>query len=85
MNFILSEERILTLVENFAMLLGQISYVDCFVFLMLLVPQLLIQIDTLKLTFCIFSAIPFFGKLVCADIPTVQKTSFAVDPAGQDH
>lgn len=45
------------------MFLGQISYIDCFVFLIFLVPQLLIQVNIFKLACCILSAIPFFVLL----------------------
>lgn len=42
--------------------LGQISYLDCLVFLILLAPQLLVQVNILKLAFCVLSALPFFRK-----------------------
>ena len=42
--------------------LGQISYLDCLVFLIFLAPQLLIQINIFELAYCILSALPFFRK-----------------------
>ena len=41
------------------MILGQISYLDCVIFLILLVPQLIIQVSILELLFCILKALPF--------------------------
>ena len=42
------------------MILGQISYLDCFVFLFFLAPQLLLHINLLELLVCILQALPFF-------------------------
>ena len=44
------------------MMLGQISYLDCLVFLIFLAPQLLIQINVLELAVCIVQALPFLCK-----------------------
>ena len=44
------------------MLLGQISYLDCVVFLTILAPQLLIRINTIELFVCVLRALPFFCK-----------------------
>lgn len=44
------------------MILGQISYLDCIVFLIFLAPQLLLQINTFELLLCIIQALPFFCK-----------------------
>lgn len=45
------------------MILGQISYVDCVVFLICLIPQLLIQSNFFELIFCGLRALPFICKL----------------------
>ena len=60
------------------MILGQISYIDCFVFLIFLVPQLLIQVNFFKLAICILSAVPFFGMctLFNTSDPAVKITNF---------
>jgi acetyl esterase/lipase len=44
------------------MILGQISYLDCVVFLIFLVPQLLLRVNTFELLSCFFKALPFFRK-----------------------
>ena len=44
------------------MILGQISYLDCIVFLICLAPQLLIHVNIFELVFCVFTALPFFCK-----------------------
>ena len=45
------------------MILGQISYVDCVVFLICLIPQLLIQSNFFELLFCGLRAVPFICEL----------------------
>lgn len=42
------------------MILSQISYLDCIVFLIFLVPQLLLRVNILELFACAFKALPFF-------------------------
>ena len=49
---------------TFAMILGQISYLDCLVFLLFLAPQLLVKINIFQLVFCVISALPFFCELL---------------------
>ena len=44
------------------MILGQISYLDCIVFLVFLAPQLLLRVNILELLACIIKALPFFCK-----------------------
>lgn len=44
------------------MILGQISYLDCIVFLIFLAPQLLIKINLLELLLCVLQALPFLCK-----------------------
>ena len=50
------------------MILGQISYLDCLVFLLFLVPQLLVQVNLLELAVCIIEALPFLRTL-CSRYP----------------
>ena len=45
-----------------AMILSQISYLDCIVFLIFLAPQLLIGVNTFELLICIVQALPVIGK-----------------------
>lgn len=42
------------------MILGQISYLDCLVFLVSLTPQLLIHVNLIDLIVCVLCALPFF-------------------------
>ena len=44
------------------MILGQMSYLDCIVFLICLAPQLLMHVNIFELVFCVFKALPFFCK-----------------------
>lgn len=44
------------------MILGQISYLDCIVFLIFLAPQLLIRVNIFELLVCILKALPFLRK-----------------------
>lgn len=41
------------------MILGQIAYIDCFVFLIFLIPQLLLRVHFLELLEVAFGALPF--------------------------
>lgn len=41
------------------MILGQISYLDCLVFLVFLAPQLLLNVSIIDLIICISKALPF--------------------------
>ncbi|KAL8933177.1 MAG: hypothetical protein Q9216_006486 [Gyalolechia sp. 2 TL-2023] len=41
------------------MILGQISYLDCFIFLVFLAPQLLLHVNIFQLLACVLKAIPF--------------------------
>ena len=45
------------------MILGQISYLDCIVFLFFLIPQLLLNVDIFELVYCGVLTIPFLCKL----------------------
>lgn len=45
------------------MILGQISYLDCIVFLVFLTPQLLLNVNIFALAVCIGKAVPFICKL----------------------
>ncbi len=45
------------------MILGQISYLDCVVFLILLAPQLLFRVNIFELIVCVLQALPFFCKM----------------------
>ncbi|KAK4692646.1 hypothetical protein P7C71_g4596, partial [Lecanoromycetidae sp. Uapishka_2] len=42
------------------MILGQISYLDCMVFVIFLAPQLLFNVNIFLLLFCFLRALPFF-------------------------
>lgn len=42
------------------MILDPISYLDCFVFLIFLAPQLILRVNVFELSLCIFQALPFF-------------------------
>ena len=44
------------------MILNRISYLDCFVFLVFLAPQLLLRVNIFELLICVFQALPFFRK-----------------------
>lgn len=45
------------------MILDQISYLDCFVFLIFLAPQLLLRVNVVELLVCILQALPFFCEI----------------------
>lgn len=45
------------------MILDQISYLDCFVFLVFLAPQLLLRVNIFELLICTVQALPFFCEL----------------------
>lgn len=45
------------------MILGQISYVDCLVFLVFLAPQLIFQVGLFRTVACGLRALPFLRKL----------------------
>ena len=47
------------------MILDQISYLDCLVFLVFLAPQLLLRVNIFELLSCVFKALPFFRKDIC--------------------
>ena len=42
------------------MILGQISYLDCLIFLIFLAPQLLLRVNIFELLVGILQALPFF-------------------------
>lgn len=44
------------------MILGQISYLDCLVFLIVLAPQLLLHVNIIELVLCVSKALPFVCK-----------------------
>lgn len=44
------------------MILGQISYLDCLVFLFFLAPQLLLNANVFELIVCVLKALPFLSK-----------------------
>ena len=48
-----------------AMILGQISYLDCIVFLVFLAPQLLFRVNIFEVLICIIQALPFFCEDLC--------------------
>ena len=48
--------------SSVAMILDQISYFDCFVFLVFLAPQLLLHVNVFELLICIVQALPFFRE-----------------------
>lgn len=41
------------------MILGQIAYIDCLVFLVLLIPQLLLRVSIIELLAVAIQALPF--------------------------
>lgn len=45
------------------MILGQISWADCFAFLLFLAPQLIIHVGLLTTAICGIKALPFLGTL----------------------
>ena len=45
------------------MILDQISYIDCIVFVFFLIPQLLININIFELIYCGLRLLPFLSKL----------------------
>ena len=44
------------------MILSQISYLDCLVFIIFLAPQLLLRVNLFELLVCVVKALPFFCK-----------------------
>ena len=44
------------------MILSQISYLDCIVFVVLLIPQLLISVNIFELIYCGLQLLPFLCK-----------------------
>lgn len=44
------------------MILGQISWADCFVFLLFLAPQLIIHVGFFRTAICGLTALPFLGQ-----------------------
>lgn len=50
------------------MILGQISYLDCLIFLILLAPQLLIEINVIQLAVCVLSALPFICETLTSPV-----------------
>ena len=44
------------------MMLGQISYLDCVVFVLFLIPQLLLRVNFIELLITGLKAIPFLGR-----------------------
>lgn len=53
------------------MILGQISYLDCIVFLVFLAPQLLLRVNILELLVCFLTALPFLCKTCRVDFVLV--------------
>lgn len=47
------------------MILDQISYLDCLVFLFFLTPQLLLRVSVFELLVCVVQALPFFREDLC--------------------
>lgn len=67
------------------MILSQISYLDCIVFLIFLAPQLLQQVNTFELLACFVRALPFFCKIMaCINVLVVfsadEKCSISATP-----
>ena len=52
------------------MILGQISYLDCLVFLFFLAPQLLLNVNIFELLICVGQALPFFC-MICSSAPVL--------------
>ena len=46
------------------MILGQISWIDCIVFVLFLTPQLLIQVNIWELLTTVLAAVPYLGRPV---------------------
>ena len=49
-------------VQHHNMILGQISWTDCSVFVFFLIPQLLLTVDLSELIITLIKAVPFLGK-----------------------
>ena len=49
------------------MILDQISYLDCLVFLFFLAPQLLLRVNIFELLFYIVRALPFLCEDLCCN------------------
>jgi hypothetical protein len=50
------------------MILGQVSYLDCIVFLLFLGPQLLLRVGLIGTIICLFHALPFLGSVSCLSL-----------------
>lgn len=50
------------------MILGQIAYVDCIVFLLFLVPQLLLRVNIFELLVVGFKALPFLCETYSSNV-----------------
>ena len=50
------------------MILGQISYLDCIVFLICLAPQLLLRVNIFELFACLLRALPY----LCENLSSVR-------------
>jgi hypothetical protein len=48
-----------------AMILDQIAWSDCIVFLVFLAPQLIIHVGLIKTAICAIKALPFLSTLLC--------------------
>lgn len=53
------------------MILNQISYLDCIVFLILLAPQLLLRVGLIETIICVLQALPFFRNSHPSQAPTL--------------
>jgi hypothetical protein len=57
------------------MILGQVSWLDCFAFLIFLAPQLIIHVGFFPTLFCGLSALPFLRMLVLRQLLERYKIS----------
>lgn len=55
------------------MILDQVEWSDCAVFVLALIPQLLLNVPILQLVQCAVTAIPFIGELIRVLEITVDK------------
>lgn len=46
------------------MILDQVSFLDCLVFLLFLLPQLLLHVNIFEILICIRQALPFFCECI---------------------
>ncbi|KAG9237152.1 Arylacetamide deacetylase-like protein [Amylocarpus encephaloides] len=60
------------------MILGQVSWLDCFVFLVFLAPQLIWNAGFFSTLFCGIQALPFLCKIFCFAITTICSISLNV-------